>query len=101
MPPLRYRVQGNLEVQGTKNDVLDLTVTVYDSITPGYFEVQSFRRSINDLSGKRSDAAFFNFECYTPALLASDRIELWVTNVGSNDDVTLLEGGTCSVTALV
>jgi len=99
--PLRYRVQGNLEVQGTKNDVLDLTVTVYDSITPGYFEVQSFRRSINDLSGKRSDAAFFNFECYTPALLASDRIELWVTNVGSNDDVTLLEGSTCSVTALV
>ena len=99
--PLRYRVQGNLEIQGDKNEVLDLTVTVYDSVNLVYVEVQSFRRSINDLSGKRSDAAFFNFECFTPSLIASDRIELWITNVGSGDDVTLLDGGTCSVTALV
>ena len=98
---LRYRVQGNLEVNGTKNDVLDLTVRIYDDSAAGYVDVQTFRRSITDVSGSSSDAAFFNFECYTSTIQATDRIELWVTNVTASRDVTILEGGTCSVTALV
>lgn len=99
--PLRFRVQGNLELNGTKNDVLDVTVRVWDTSAGSYVDVQTFRRSVTDVSGKSSDAGFFNFECYTPLLSEDDRIELWVTNVTGSRDVTVLEGGTCSVTALV
>ena len=99
--PLRFRVQGNLEVNGTKGKELELTVRVYDDSAAGYVDVQTFRRSVNDLSGRSSDTAFFNFECYTPEISASDRIELWISNETDTTNVTLLEGGTASFSALL
>ncbi len=84
--PKEYKVTGQLVIDSTSNDEVDLKVVVFRSATTSFEDAKTIRRVINNLQGGRNVAYYALFDVIT--LNQNDYVKLQVANVNSTDDIT-------------
>ena len=86
----KYEFIGNIEIEGTANDLIDISVTKSTDDGATYpTEIQHLRRPINNLVGSL-DLAFFNI-AFIDTLSKGDRVRIEAENkTRINGDVTML-----------
>ena len=93
-----FDVDAVLEIAGTRDDELEVSIRVYDDSASSYVEYFSTTRAIVNYVS-RSDRAVFQLTDRV-TLAQNDRVELWVKNLTAARDVTLINGSICKIRAL-
>ena len=84
--PREFYISGNLVIDGTANDEIDLKIVVFNSSTSTFTDSKIQRRVINNLVGGR-DVAYFSL-ADNIVLNKNDYVKLQVANVLATGDVT-------------
>jgi len=84
--PRDYSVTGELVLDSTSNDEIDLKVVVYRAATTTFEDQKTIRRVINNLQGGR-DVAYFGLK-NNITLANNDYVKLQVANVNATNDIT-------------
>jgi hypothetical protein len=85
--PIEYRVSGNLVIDGTANDEINVKIRKYDDSAATFSDVLIQARQINSLVGAR-DVAFFTLIANV-TLEQNDYIYLQVSNETAANNVTV------------
>jgi hypothetical protein len=84
--PREFRVQGQLVIDCTANNEVDLKIAIFRSATTTFEDGKTIRRVINNLVGGR-DVAYFVLDDNI-ILDQNDYVKLQVGNVGATNDIT-------------
>ena len=84
--PVDYEVSGQLVIECTANDEVDLKVVIFRSATTSFEDAKTTRRVINNLQGGRNVAYFVIVDNIT--LNQNDYVKLQVANVAATNDIT-------------
>ena len=86
--PRDYKVDVDLSISGTANEVVEIRIAKWDDSASAFVEVSTQQRQMNALlpSGGGRDVAFFNLSANT-TLDTDDFVKIEVRNVSSTDDV--------------
>ncbi len=84
--PLEYSVSGQLVLDSTANDEVDLKIVIFRSATTTFEDGKTIRRVINNLQGGRDVAYFALSDNIT--LNENDYVKLQVANVGATNNIT-------------
>lgn len=84
--PREYRVGGQLVLDTTANDEVDLKIVIFRDATASFEDGRTIRRVVNNLVGGR-DVAYFVLEDNI-ILNQNDYVKLQVANVAATNDIT-------------
>ncbi len=84
--PREYRVGGQLVLDTTANDEVDLKIVIFRDATTSFEDGRNIRRVVNNLVGGR-DVAYFVLEDNI-ILDQNDYVKLQVANVGATNNIT-------------
>lgn len=85
---ISYSLDGDLVIDGNPNNEVRLTIRKYEASTSSYSTIATFIKAISNFQGGNDIGIFRPF---VPILTMndSDRIELWVTNLSGNGNLTM------------
>lgn len=84
--PVEYSVAGQLVLESTANDEIDVKVVIFRSATTSFDDGKTVRRVVNNLQGGRNVAFFSLSDNIT--LNKDDYVKLEVANVAATNDIT-------------
>ena len=85
--PREFSVTGQLVIEGTSNDVIDIKLVIFRDATSTFEDAKSQSRVINNLQGIRN-VAYFNISDNI-ILDINDYVKMQVANIGATNDVTM------------
>jgi len=85
--PREFAVTGQLVIDSTQNDEVDLRIVVFRAASTTFEDQKTQRRVINNLQGGGRDVAYFVFSDNI-ILNTNDYVKLQVANVAASNNIT-------------